>query len=276
MQPVEPIIVIDRFPELLDALLTLLDTLDADDWARPTACAGWSVKDVALHLLGDDVGMLSRGRDGYSAITSPINSWDELVALLNGLNAQWVQAARRMSPRLLCELLRFTGAQICDHFRSLDPYAIGGPVSWAGNAPAPVWLDLAREYTERWHHQQHIRDAVGQPGLTQPHYLAPVLDTFVRALPHTYRAVAAGDDTLVALTISGAAGGSWFLQRERGAWQLYRAGERQPDAEVIVDQDVAWRLFTKGISVATASATAIIKGDVSLGRQALELVALIA
>src|SRR5215216_3721459 len=140
MQQAEPIIVIDRFPELLDALLVLLGALDADDWARPTACAGWSVKDVALHLLGDDVGMLSRGRDGYNAINSPINSWDELVALLNGLNAQWVQAARRMSPRLLCELLRFTGEQVCDHFRSLDPYALGGPVSWAGNAPAPVWL----------------------------------------------------------------------------------------------------------------------------------------
>lgn len=276
MQQAEPIIVIDRFPELLDALLALLGALDADDWARPTACAGWSVKDVALHLLGGDVGMLSRGRDGYNAINSPINSWDELVALLNGLNAQWVQAARRMSPRLLCELLRFTGEQVCDYFRSLDPYALGGPVSWAGNDPAPVWLDLAREYTERWHHQQHIRDAVGRPGLTQPHYLAPVLDTFVRALPHTYRAVEADDGTLVALTISGAAGGSWFVLRECGAWQLYRAVNRTPDAEVILDQAVAWRLFTKGISVATAAAETTISGDAALGRQALELVALIA
>jgi uncharacterized protein (TIGR03083 family) len=276
MQRAEPIIIIDRFPELLDALLALLGTLDADDWARPTACAGWSVKDVALHLLGDDVGILSRGRDGHSATDSPITSWDELVALLNGLNAQWVQAARRLSPRLLCELLRFTGAQVCDYFRSLDPDAIGGPVSWAGNAPAPVWLDLAREYTERWHHQQHIRDAVGRPGLTEPRYLAPVLDTFVRALPHTYRAVVADDGTLVALTISGAAGGSWFLLREHGAWQLYRAPARVPDAEVILDQAVAWRLFTKGISVAAAATEATIRGDVALGRQALELVALIA
>jgi uncharacterized protein (TIGR03083 family) len=276
MQQVEPIIVIDHFPELLDALLALLDTLDADGWARPTACAGWSVKDVALHLLGGDVGMLSRGRDGYRAIQHPINSWGELVALLNSLNAQWVQASRRMSPRLLCELLRFTGVQVADYFLSLDPYAIGGPVSWAGNAPAPVWLDLAREYTERWHHQQHIRDAIGQPGLTEPHYLAPVLDTFVRALPHTYRVISAAEGTSVALTISGASGGSWFLLRERGAWQLYRASDCLPDAEVILDQSVAWRLFTKGISVATASATTIITGDAALGRQALELVALIA
>ena len=36
-------------------------------------------------------------------------------------------------------------------------------VNWAGPEPAPIWLDPAREYTERWVHQQHIRDAVRNP-----------------------------------------------------------------------------------------------------------------
>jgi hypothetical protein len=52
-------------------------------------------------------------------------------------------------------------------------------------------LELAREYTERWLHQQHIRDAVGAPGQTDPRFLAPVLATFAHAFPVALRRVTA-------------------------------------------------------------------------------------
>src|SRR5262245_12580961 len=153
MRQPQPILIADRFPELLDALLELLDGLSSTEWEQPTACAGWSVRDVALHLLGDDVGMLSSRRDGYRGVGATIVGWDELVAFINDQNARWVQANRRISPRLLVDLLRLTGEQVSIYFQSLDPDALGGPVDWAGPGPAPIWLDLAREYTERWHHQ---------------------------------------------------------------------------------------------------------------------------
>jgi len=276
MNEPSPILVADRFPELLEALLALLAGLSPEEWQLPTACAGWSVHDVALHLLGDDVGMLSRRRDGYRPGSVLIDGWDELVAFINRQNAEWVQTLRRASPRLLLDLLRLTGEQVAAFFQTLDPYALGVPVDWAGPGPAPVWLDLAREFTERWHHQQHIRDAVGRPGLTEPRYLAPVLAAFARALPRTYRDIDAPDGTLITLTIDGPAGGAWSLLRERGAWQLFGAVDHAPDAELILDQDAAWRLFTKGLSPAQAGAAAVIKGDAALGRQALALVALIA
>jgi uncharacterized protein (TIGR03083 family) len=276
MQPPQPIIVIDLFPEILDALLDLLSGLSDDEWAAPTVCPGWSVKDLAGHLLGDDVGMLSRRRDGYRHGNAAFASWDDLVALINRQNAAWVETARRISPRLLCDMLRQTGAQVSTFFQSLDPYALGGPVDWAGPAPAPVWLDLAREYTERWHHQQQIRDAVGKPGLCEPRHLAPALDAFVRALPHTYRDIDAAEQTLVALTIAGAAGGTWFLLREHATWQLYLDIARAPDAQVTLDQDLAWRLFTKGIGEETARAWATIAGDPQLAAPMLKTLSVIA
>jgi uncharacterized protein (TIGR03083 family) len=247
IEQLEPIIVADLFPEILEALIALLSGLSAEEWKKPTACAGWLVKDVAAHLLGDEIGNLSRRRDEYSTIGRSIKDWDELVAIINALNAQWVEAARRVSPRLLCDLLAFTGEQMCAYFQTLDPYTTGGPVSWAGSDPAPVWLDLAREYTERWLHQQHIRDAVGQPGLKEPKYLAPVLDAFARALPHTYEDVSAAEGALVTLTVTGDSGGQWSLLRESGAWKLYRHVAQEPYAEAIIDQNDAWRLFTKGL-----------------------------
>jgi uncharacterized protein (TIGR03083 family) len=268
------ILVTELFPPVLDGLLELLSSLSAEDWNRPTACARWSVKDVALHLLGGDIGILSRKRDSVAEQTEL--SWNELVALVNGANEAWVTATRRMSPRLLCDLLEHTGHQVCEYFSSLDPFAIGGAVDWASPEPAPVWLDLAREYTERWHHQQQIRDAVGKPGFKEPKFFAPVLDAFVRALPRTYASVNAKDSTLVALTITGDSGGRWFVFRENETWNLFAEVEKVPDAELVIDEDIAWRLFTKGIAKEEGLRNARMIGDESLAMKALEMVSVIA
>jgi uncharacterized protein (TIGR03083 family) len=276
MKQPQPIIVSHLFPELLESLLTLLSGLAAEGWERATVCEGWSVKDVTLHLLGVEVGILSRKRDGFSHSSPAIRRSRTLVDFVNHLNATWVQATRRISPRLLCDLLQLTGQQVCEYWGSLDPYALGDPVSWAGPDPAPVWLDLAREYTERWHHQQHIRDAVGRPGLKEPRFLVPVLDAFVRALPHTYRQVDAPQGTLVALTISGRSGGRWSLLRENGGWTLFLDVAQNPDAEVTIDQEKAWRLFTKGLDNQEAQANVLVVGDQALGLKVLDMVSIIA
>jgi uncharacterized protein (TIGR03083 family) len=280
MKPAGPVIAIDLFPGLLDGLLDLLASLSAEEWDRQTVCPGWSVKDVATHLLGGDIGILSRRRDGYRyEPRSPemkLASWEGLVAWIDQLNAAWIQGARRISPRLLCDLLRSTGEQVNAYFRTIDPYAPGEVVSWAGPEPAPNWLDLAREYTERWHHQQHIRQAVDRPGFTEKRYLAPALEAFAWALPHTFQDMATPAGTLVALTITGEAGQTWLLQREDQSWTLHVGNPHRSAAEVILDQDLAWRLYTKGVDLAQAGDRIEIRGDESLGKKLLETVAIIA
>jgi len=275
VQPPQPILVVNLFPEILDALLSLLGDLSADAWQRPTACPGWSVKDVALHLLGVEVGNLSRRRDGQ-AVAGPITSWEELVTFVNDFNEAWVQAARRMSPRLVIDVLQCTGLQMCAFFRSLSPYAIGDSVSWVGPEPAPIWLDLAREYTERWVHQQQMRDAVGKPGLKQPRYFAPVLAAFMRALPRAFRATSAAEGTVVTLTISGESDGQWSVRQEGGAWRLYEGAADRRDAEVLVDEEIAWRLCTRGLSQEQAREQVTFIGDQSLAAKVFEMVSIIA
>ena len=276
IQKPPPILLVDRFPELLATLLKMLDGLSLEEWERPTAAAGWNVHDIAIHLLGDDVGILSSARDNFRDVLVSFTTWDELVGWLNERNSLWVKATRRISPRLLCDLLKFTGDQVNTYFGSLDPFVLGGPVSWAGPDPAPVWLDLAREFTERWHHQQHIRDAVNLPGLTEPRYLEPVLATFVHSLPQAYREVNAPESTSVTLTIAGNSRGSWSIVREQGRWQLYVGKPTQPQAEVVLPEDIAWRLFTKGIASEVARGQAIFYGDQDLGWKMLEAISIIA
>ena len=275
-----PVLTLDLFPEERAALLELLSSLADEEWGSPTVCPGWSVRDIAAHLLGDDISRLSRGRDAFAgAAFVPSASDDfeaELLAFINRQNEAWVEATRRLSPRLLIDLLRWSGEETQRYFESLDPYALGEPVSWAGPEPAPVWLDIAREYTERWLHQQQIRDAVGRPGLKDRRLFAPVLDTFVRALPHTFRDVGAPAGTHVRLTITGDAGGSWSLVRGEDGWRLYGQAGGEPRAAVVLDQETAWRLFTKGISPGEAAARCTFAGERALGLKVLDTVSIIA
>jgi hypothetical protein len=154
--------------------------------------------------------------------------------------------------------------------------ALGEPVSWAGSDPAPVWLDVAREYTERWLHQQHIRDAVARPGLTDHRFFAPVLDAFVRALPHTFRQVRRDIGAVVELVILGDAGGTWFLVQTDDAWLLTQEVTSLAQTSLTLDQDIAWRIFTRGISPTAAAANSTLSGDHSLGLKILEAVSIIA
>lgn len=258
------ILVADRFPALRTQLLGLLADLSEDDWARPTAAPNWSVKDVSAHLLGGDVAILARKRDGFHPPGTRIQDHGQLIELVNRLNGEWVLAARRMSPRLLREFLAFTGPEVEACFASLDPMAIGGPVSWAGPEPAPVWFDIAREFTERWHHQQQIRDATSRPPLYDPYFLSPVLGTFVRALPHSFRDAMPPEGTVVRFEISGEAGGVWFLHKTKQVWTLVLESRAEPAVDVVLPQDTAWRLFTKGVDRENARARAVIRGDAGL------------
>lgn len=280
MQYLQPIITVELFPAERLALLQLLNALPDEQWANPTACSGWSVHDVALHLLGGDIGIISVRRDGYKEPQArrslDLSQWANLVTYINHHNEQWIQATQRISPRLLCEFLQVTGEGIARHFAQLDQFALGVPVHWAGSDPAPIWLDTAREYTERWVHQQHIRDAVAQPGLKGRRWLTPVLETFVYALPQALRQVRLPQGTTVQLVVTGDAGGTWSAVRTDQAWVLSTEVAREPDARVTMYQEIAWRLFTKGLSKDEALPHIRLEGNSVLAGKVLDMVSIIA
>jgi uncharacterized protein (TIGR03083 family) len=144
-------------------LLDLLGSLDRADWQRPTVCPGWSVHDIAGHLLHDYLRGLSGGRDGHPGVWLP---GADLPSALAKVNEQFVAQARGLSPAVLIDLLAHLGPQLDAYLASLDLDVIGSIDVWwaAPDVPAPVWLHVAREYTECWVHQQQIRDAVARPG----------------------------------------------------------------------------------------------------------------
>ena len=277
------IIPVEHFQALDEHLIALLSSLGDEDWGRPTVCSDWSVKDIASHLLDGTLRRLSSQRDDHSPPDAPssFESYEALTAYLHQLNADWTRATRRLSPRVLIELLRTTGADLVKLFATLDPYAPAlFPVAWAGEAKSANWMDVAREYTEKWHHQQQIIEPVSRPSpITTRTLYHPALDTFMRALPHTYRNIEPCNAASVRVVVRGDAGGTWFLVAHEGEWILCTDFDGSPDATVAVPQEVAWLAFTKKMDQTKKLErfpSITIEGNRSLGEVVLDMVSIMA
>jgi uncharacterized protein (TIGR03083 family) len=249
-----------------DALLELLGLLADADWWTPTELPGWNVHDVALHLLGDDLGRLRRRPAGAASSRRPA-SFRALSRSIEQSNEAWVTAARRIPPELAVEWLARTGPFVAERFAARDPWQEGLGVAWSGTGPSPAWLDAAREYMERWMHQQHIRAALERPGMLERRWYHPVLEMAMRSLPRTYGSVRAPAGTSVRVLVDGAAGGAWRLVRRSRRWQLMPAGEddaARADAEVTLAESSAWRVLTRAAGATRGAAAAKRHGDATL------------
>jgi hypothetical protein len=149
-------------------------------------------------------------------------------------------------------------------------------VAWAGEKTSPNWFDIGREYTERWLHQQQIREAVGAPALSARKWLHPALDIFIRALPFTYTEVSSPAGQSVRIDIQGEAGGVWTLVRSADGWHLFTGSDGSPSATVSLSQDAAWKLFSKGLTPDQARRSINIDGDLRLGQPMLGALAIMA
>jgi hypothetical protein len=221
-------------------------------------------------------------RDGYrpAVASRQFSSNPELVEYLRELNNQWTAATRRLSPTLLVDLIAWSDPQLAELFESLDPNSPGIPVAWAGESESALWFDVAREYTEKWHHTQQIFEATHRPStITSRRLFHPCLDTFMRAVPFTFRSVEARDGTLVTVEILGEAGGQWFAVRRNGRWEQVAEPQGTLRSTVTIDQDVAWKLVTKRRTreqVRAEFPDIRITGDVELGSHVLDMVSVMA
>jgi uncharacterized protein (TIGR03083 family) len=266
-RPLAPTLVAHLFPALGRELVALLRSLPPDAWEKSTVCRAWSVKDIAAHLLDTAFRRLAAGRDAHllPPPPMPVTGYRDLVGFLNGLNAEWVTATRRLSPRLLVELLEWVEPQLAAHLAAVDPSSPAlFPVSWAGEESSLAWFDVARELTERWLHQQQIRLAVAAPPLRDPELSAAIFDTFLRALPHAFAGRAAPAGTTITIEVRGERSYPYTLERAARGWRLLGGAAASPAAAVSLDEQTAWLLLTKGISGDEARAGATVAGDTAL------------
>jgi hypothetical protein len=281
MAPQVPIDTLPLFPALDELLLTFLKKLSAEEWERQTLAPRWKVMDVALHLLDGNLRTLSMLRDGYFGVQPPAEAatYRGLVDFLNQLNADWITATRRLSPAVVLWLLELTGREYTALLQTLDPWAPAlFAVAWAGEEQSTNWFHIAREYTEKWHHQQQIRVAVGrgEEALLTPGLYTPYLRTSMYALPHHFRDVEASTGTTVRVAVTGNAPGEWFLERNAERWELRETAKNSPVTSIEIGGELAWRLLSRELPRTETERCISITGEPRFGEKLFDLVAVMA
>ena len=273
LESLAPVDTRSMFRPVSGSLVTLLRGLAPGDWQRPTVAGAWLVRDVVAHLLDSTLRRLSFHRDGMTPPppTLPITSERDFVAYINGLNAQWVDTARRLSPRVLIDMYERASGDLADWFesQSLDAPAVFA-VSWAGEKASANWFDIGREFTELWHHQEQVRMAVGAGSLPDARYLHAVIDIALRGLPHAYRSVVAEPGQTVVIDVTGPAGGRWTLVREGGKWTLARGEPESETARIRLDENAAWKLLFNALPEAAVTRAVCVTGTAQLARAMLQ------
>jgi uncharacterized protein (TIGR03083 family) len=267
LAPLPPTDTRSFFRPVATELAAVLSGLPPDAWERPTMAGRWRVRDVVAHLLDVSLRRLSFHRDAHRppAPDPPPRDEREFVGFINGLNRQWVESAARLSPRVLADLATATATALADFVESLpDDAPALFPVSWAGDTDSPGWFDIGREFTEQWHHQMQIRDAVGAPPLRDPTWLYSVLEIALRGLPHAYRHTMAPSGTTVRIEIAGASGGVWTLRRDENRWSLWAGEESGASARARLTDDTAWRLLFNALPPDRAADLVAVQGETAL------------
>lgn len=266
------------FPILDSKLLELLKSLTIEEWDSQTVAKLWKVKDVASHLLDGNLRGLSTSRDSYfGEKPENINSYQDLVSFLNHLNMSWTSATKRLSPQVIINLLEITGKEYTEHLKTLNPFENAiFTVAWAGQETSPNWFHIAREYTEKFLHQQQIRDAVGKQGIMAKELFYPFVDTFMFAFPHTFSNIPAENGTTVSIEVSTDIGGIWNIIKTETGWELDKSKNIDTHAKVIIDPETVWKLFSKSWKPEQATNKVKVSGDTTLAKQVLNIVAVMA
>lgn len=266
------------FAELDDLLLSFLSTLSEADWHKQTIAGKWRIKDVAAHLLDGNIRTISASMHKYSGDPPEnIAGYADLVQYLNGLNASWVEAMKRVSPQFLLELLRLTGPIYTRYITALDPaLPAQHSVAWAGEERSLNCFHVAREYTEKWIHQQQIRDAMGDSTLLAEKYFVPLIDTFFLALPHHFRTLHPEKSVTVKITIKAEYPLVRFLFFADGRWIVSGEPKSEPTTIIEIPQAASWKLFSKSIPPQEAQKSVTISGEKEYGVHLLSLVSVMA
>ncbi|HTU37058.1 MAG TPA: maleylpyruvate isomerase family mycothiol-dependent enzyme [Acidimicrobiales bacterium] len=132
--------------------------LSTSEWALPTECPGWDVKDQLSHLIGIELAIMGE----------PTPAWDgEMGAHVKNdfaaTNEPWI-AVRRSTPGpdVWTEFVGVTRARLAEEAQNSDEDWAKVGFSPVGQRPRAVFMEV--RVFDSWVHEQDVRRALDRPG----------------------------------------------------------------------------------------------------------------
>lgn len=132
--------------------------LSSSEWALPTACPGWDVKDQLSHLIGIERSLMGEATPEWDG---PLG--DHVKNDFAAMNEAWVAVRRPLDGAAVrAEFVDVTGTRLGQlAARTDDDWAV---VGWSpvGEVPYAVFMEV-RAF-DSWVHEQDARRALDRPG----------------------------------------------------------------------------------------------------------------
>jgi hypothetical protein len=177
-----------------------------------------------------------------------------------------------LGPLITAHLFPTLDARLIDLLRSLTPE------DWERQTIAPRWKvkDVAAHLLDTQLRKLSFgRDGYipsPPPAIASDRDLVSFIDRLNAEGVTVYRRLSPA--TGIGISVTGDCGGAWHLYRGDG-WLLANKPVGTIAATVTIPQEIAWRIFTKGIARENARAHVGVTGDAALGCHVLDMLAIV-
>jgi uncharacterized protein (TIGR03083 family) len=258
--PSAPETLIDDLAEVWSSLIALGEALTAAEWAAPTECPGWTVKDQYAHMIGTESALL--GEHSPEPVAAP-HTKNPMGELNEGWVARWRPHA---GPEVLAAFRDVTD-------RRLTALRAMTPADWEASIPTPVGPGTYASFMEIrvfdcWAHEQDVRRAVGKPG----HLDGPVAELAMARITGSFgfvvgKRVGPPDGSSVEMALTGPFAQTMAVVMAGGRAQPSPSLDA-PTVRIRTDGATWFRLGTGRVDPADADVD--YDGDTALGRAVVE------
>ncbi len=166
----------DAFGHTVQSVIDLGTALHTEDFEKPTACPGWTVKDQISHVVGLEAWIAS-GED--PAVKVP--DYPYLRHDLARFMEMHVEVRRRVpGPEVVAELISLLPERLAFY---RDPSLTPDTLIRSPWGLAPAGRVLRNRTMDVWVHEQDLREALGRPGDLDSAAASVFVDFFFDALP---------------------------------------------------------------------------------------------
>jgi uncharacterized protein (TIGR03083 family) len=260
-------VVVPALAETWESILSLGAGLREDEWALPTACPGWSVKDQLSHMIGTESIITGRPTPAVD-----LDRFDYLRNDIGRTNEAWIDE-RRSRP----------GAEVLEEFRTITALRLGvlGSMDQAAfdhPSPTPAGPDTVGRFMQIrvmdcWVHEQDMREATGRPGHQEGPAVAVALDEVVTALGFVVgKKAGAPDGSSVRFDLTGGSGRVVDVVVD-GRARLSEEPVAHPTATITAPVVLFSRIAGGRASPAAhlADGSVTVTGDADLGRRVVDV-----
>lgn len=258
--------IVESLIEQWSALQTLLDSLSDADWQRPSALPGWTVHDIASHIIGTELFLLGEQPP------APVQA-DHVQNPIGAFNEGWVEELRSRTPQEMRALLRTTADRRGDALHALTDDEWNAP-SESPVGPTTYARFMRIRLFDCWFHELDIRDAVGKPDVVGGHRAQIAFREILAALGYVIgKRAGAPTGSRIAIHLTGGLGQTINLEvADRATVVEQLSGPAT--TSIWMDSGLFVRLYGGRVSVDDHRSRIRFEGDAAVGEKIVDNLAL--